>query len=104
MRRSFELVSLSPKGSTNGSHSSGTDGMNGVTEPQSVVHEQNKTVLEVAYAATTNRMLRVAVNGFFESLGLVVHVMEDCDEDVVMKPSSQRLEAVQGLEEVRRQG
>jgi EKC/KEOPS complex subunit PCC1/LAGE3 len=73
---------------------------NGVTEHQ----QDEKTTLEVVYAATTNRMLRVAVNGFFESLGLVVQVMEELDEDVVMKPGSQGLEGVQGLEEVRGQG
>lgn len=40
-------------------------------------------VLEVQYAATTNRMLRVAVNGFMESLKLVVEVMEQLDTDVL---------------------
>ncbi|KAI7768014.1 hypothetical protein ACKAV7_001005 [Fusarium commune] len=33
-------------------------------------------LLEVQYRATTNRMLRVAVNGFMESLKLVVEIME----------------------------
>ncbi|KAM5355874.1 hypothetical protein ACJ41O_002520 [Fusarium nematophilum] len=39
-------------------------------------------VLVVQYKATTNRMLRVAVNGFMESLKLVVEVMEQLDTDV----------------------
>ncbi|CAJ0545943.1 Ff.00g094160.m01.CDS01 [Fusarium sp. VM40] len=40
-------------------------------------------LLEVRYRATTNRMLRVAVNGFMESLKLVVEVMEQLDTDVL---------------------
>jgi EKC/KEOPS complex subunit PCC1/LAGE3 len=40
-------------------------------------------VLRVDYRATTNRMLRVAVNSFMESLRLVVEVMEKLDVDVL---------------------
>ncbi|KAF6833242.1 transcription factor Pcc1 [Colletotrichum musicola] len=40
-------------------------------------------VLRVHYKATTNRMLRVAVNGLMESLNLVVEVMEELDTDVL---------------------
>ncbi|KAF4455433.1 transcription factor [Fusarium austroafricanum] len=40
-------------------------------------------LLKVQYKATTNRMLRVAVNGFMESLKLVVEVMEQLDTDVL---------------------
>ncbi|KAF1972554.1 transcription factor Pcc1, partial [Bimuria novae-zelandiae CBS 107.79] len=43
----------------------------------------DNTVLRVEYSATTNRMLRVAVNGFFESLGVVLGVMKELDVDVV---------------------
>ncbi|KAF2451930.1 transcription factor Pcc1, partial [Karstenula rhodostoma CBS 690.94] len=43
----------------------------------------DETILRVDYAATTNRMLRVAVNGFFESLGVVLGVMRELDVDVV---------------------
>ncbi|KAK3209662.1 hypothetical protein GRF29_44g271863 [Pseudopithomyces chartarum] len=32
----------------------------------------DESTLRVEYSATTNRMLRVAVNGFFESLGVVL--------------------------------
>ena len=74
---------------------------NGSTNDQVSGDGDDKTVLKVTYAATTNRMLRVAVNGFFESLGLVVQVMEDLDEDVVMQPGTQGLEGVQGLQESR---
>jgi len=57
-----------------------------------------KTVLKVTYKATTARMLRVAVNGFFESLRVVVQVMEELDVDVVFEPNDESLEGVQGLE------
>jgi EKC/KEOPS complex subunit PCC1/LAGE3 len=42
-----------------------------------------KTVLRTEYKATTNRMLRVAVNGFMESLTVVLGVMEELDVDVL---------------------
>lgn len=43
------------------------------------------TILRTEYKATTNRMLRVAVNGFMESLGVVLGVMEELDIDVLAK-------------------
>lgn len=46
-------------------------------------HNEDKTVLRVKYQATTNRMLRVAVNGFMETLGVVLGVMEELDVDVL---------------------
>ena len=58
------------------------------------------------YKATTNRMLRVAVNGFFESLGVVVGCMTELDVDVVGEKwvgdeveEVDELRKVQGLEE-----
>ncbi|KAI9640910.1 hypothetical protein NHQ30_010752 [Ciborinia camelliae] len=42
-----------------------------------------QTILRTSYRATTNRMLRVAVNGFMESLGVVLGVMEELDVDVL---------------------
>ena len=44
---------------------------------------KDKTVLRTHYKAATNRMLRVAVNGFMESLALVIDVMENLDVDVL---------------------
>ena len=44
---------------------------------------ESQTVLRTEYRATTNRMLRVAVNGFMESLGVVLNVMEELDMDVL---------------------
>jgi EKC/KEOPS complex subunit PCC1/LAGE3 len=45
--------------------------------------EEGLTILRTTYEATTNRMLRVAVNGFMESLGVVLQVMEELDADVL---------------------
>lgn len=58
----------------------------------------DQTVLRVDYSATTNRMLRVAVNGFFESLGVVLGVMKELDVDVVHGEVEGELTGVQGLE------
>jgi EKC/KEOPS complex subunit PCC1/LAGE3 len=69
VRRSFTLSAPAALGGTN------SDGG----------HEQAaevKTVLRTEYKATTNRMLRVAVNGFMESLVLILGVMEELDVDV----------------------
>ncbi|KAI1173634.1 transcription factor Pcc1-domain-containing protein [Nemania sp. FL0916] len=40
-------------------------------------------ILRTEYKATTNRMLRVAVNSFMESLSLIIEVMSELDEDVI---------------------
>ncbi|KAF5021246.1 hypothetical protein F66182_6715 [Fusarium sp. NRRL 66182] len=53
-------------------------------------------LLEVQYRATTNRMLRVAVNGFMESLKLVVEVMEQLDTDVLGHQQQQQQQKQQG--------
>lgn len=45
--------------------------------------DESRTVLQTTYRATTNRMLRVAVNGFMESLGVVLGVMAELDVDVL---------------------
>ncbi|KAL2168098.1 hypothetical protein VTG60DRAFT_362 [Thermothelomyces hinnuleus] len=41
------------------------------------------TLLRVEYKAATNRMLRVAVNSFLDSLALVLEVQEELDVDAV---------------------
>lgn len=61
--------------------------------------DEAKTVLQVHYKATTPRMLRVAVNGFFESLNVVVQVMEELDVDVLHEKGIEGLEGVQGVEQ-----
>ena len=45
-------------------------------------------------------MLRVAVNGFFESIGVVTGVMKELDVDVYQGEVEGGLEGVQGLEGV----
>ena len=45
-------------------------------------------------------MLRVAVNGFFETLGVVLGVMKDLDVDVFHNPGTESLEKVQGLQSI----
>lgn len=62
-------------------------------------HENSQTVLHVHYQATTARMLRVAVNGFFESIGVVVQVMQELDLDVLHEKGLEGLEGVQGVEQ-----
>lgn len=45
--------------------------------------DESKTVLQTTYSAMTDRMLRVAVNGFMESLGVILGVMAELDVDVL---------------------
>ncbi|KAI9928955.1 hypothetical protein ASPWEDRAFT_169211 [Aspergillus wentii DTO 134E9] len=49
--------------------------------------EESMSILETTYRATTNRMLRVAVNGFMESLGVVLGVMGELDVDILNEES-----------------
>jgi EKC/KEOPS complex subunit PCC1/LAGE3 len=50
-----------------------------------VSHQESaeETVLRTVYEATTNRMLRVAVNSFMDSIQLVIDVMAGLDLDVM---------------------
>lgn len=52
-----------------------------VAAPES--SDAGETILRVGYKATTNRMLRVAVNSFMDSLALVLEVQEEMDVDVI---------------------
>ena len=56
-------------------------------------------MLKVHYKATTPRMLRVAVNSFFDTVGLVLQVMEELDVDVLHEKGLEGLEGVQGIEQ-----
>ncbi|KAK4546939.1 hypothetical protein LTR36_001671 [Oleoguttula mirabilis] len=70
------------------------------TASPSITHDDEaKTILRVDYKATTNRMLRVAVNGFFDSLGVVIQVMEELDVDVLHEKGIEALQGVQGVEQ-----
>jgi EKC/KEOPS complex subunit PCC1/LAGE3 len=44
---------------------------------------EDASLLTVVYRATTDRMLRVSVNGFMESLSTVLEVMAELDVDAV---------------------
>lgn len=81
MSRSFSLtVPSNTTALTNGSN-----GLAGA-DKHSVgmgLEDHKETVLRTEYKATTNRMLRVAVNGFMESLGVVLGIMEELDVDVI---------------------
>ncbi|KAH0293182.1 Pcc1-domain-containing protein [Aureobasidium namibiae CBS 147.97] len=57
------------------------------------------TVLRTVYRATTNRMLRVSVNGFFESLNVVLQVMQELDVDVLQDQGLEDLQGAQGVEQ-----
>ena len=85
VRRSFSVV-----GSKEGSdQASGFAPDGSVKDPSNITGietrdaNEDKTVLKTRYEAATNRMLRVAVNGFMESLALVIDVMENLDVDVL---------------------
>lgn len=68
MRRSFSTISAASANPANDA---------------TLVHTTEETILRTEYKATTNRMLRVAVNGFMESLSVVLGVMEELDVDVL---------------------
>ncbi|KAH0833506.1 hypothetical protein FOPE_03514 [Fonsecaea pedrosoi] len=74
VRREFTLVK---PGSVNGHTVEGDDGS----------QDAHRIILRTQYSATTNRMLRVAVNGFMESLGVVLQVMEELDVDILQSRS-----------------
>jgi EKC/KEOPS complex subunit PCC1/LAGE3 len=91
VKRSFDLISL-PASQTQ------PEALEATTSNLSITEEE-RTVLAVSYKATTPRMLRVAVNGFFESLSLIVQVMEELDLDVLHETGHESLEGVQGIEQ-----
>lgn len=90
VKRDFALVSAD----------SASTGSSDLEQSVSQLDIDNKraSILRVHYKATTPRMLRVAVNGFFESLGLVVQVMEELDVDMLHEKGIEGLEGVQGIE------
>jgi EKC/KEOPS complex subunit PCC1/LAGE3 len=53
-----------------------------VAAPDGEEHGE-QSILRAEYRATTNRMLRVAVNSFMDSLSLVIQVMQELDVDVL---------------------
>ena len=59
------------------------------TTPSSSSEDAAGSILRVEYKAATNRMLRVAVNSFMDSLKLVLEVMEQLDVDVIGPAANQ---------------
>lgn len=86
VQRSFTLVSPERRethasnGSVEGPAPNG-DAATSVRNEDNPLEE--KTILRTEYKATTNRMLRVSVNGFLESMGVVLEVMQELDVDVL---------------------
>ncbi len=91
VRRTF---SLAPPDFEKGGTPYGSADANGVARlhspassaaaaPVNVPAYERWTSLRTEYKAATNRMLRVAVNGFMESMGVVLSVMEELDVDVL---------------------
>ena len=105
MQREFDLVTSDTpaansvqRAASNGSSTTEDDAQ--LTESTAKLGiSDEKTVLKVYYKATTPRMLRVAVNGFLESLGVIVQVMEELDVDVLHEKGIEGLEGVQGVEQ-----
>ena len=78
VQRTFSLAS---RDSVNAAFNG--EGSNAHLADASVAQDDHTTILRTEYKATTNRMLRVAVNGFMESLSVVLGVMEELDVDVL---------------------
>ena len=91
VKRDFSLVSPNTSSSNASSLTEQTSNL--------TLTDDDKTVLKVDYKATTPRMLRVAVNGFFESLSVVVQCMGELDIDVLHEKGLEGLEGVQGVEQ-----
>lgn len=70
-------------GSGSGSGSTGTGTSTSISISKGLDDGDDECVLRVHYRATTNRMLRVAVNSFMDSLALILEVMEKLDVDVL---------------------
>ena len=85
VRRSFSLAS--PDKASDPAHGLALDASakdpSQEARSEALDAHEDETVLKTLYEATTNRMLRVAVNGFMESLALVIDVMENLDVDVM---------------------
>lgn len=92
VRRTFSLVSLADDKAASSNGLSEASVANGSASTEAVngdISIEEKTVLRTEYKATTNRMLRVSVNGFFESMGVVLGVMQELDVDVLAEEQSQ---------------
>ncbi|RKF55287.1 hypothetical protein OnM2_090003 [Erysiphe neolycopersici] len=55
-------------------------------------------ILRTEYRAATNRVLRVALNGFMESLSVVIGIMEELDVDFINPTIKASQDALTGQE------
>ncbi|KAK1250783.1 hypothetical protein MKX07_005338 [Trichoderma sp. CBMAI-0711] len=84
VQRTLSVVSSPPSSTTTTTTTSASDSESPQTQAQTQTQTgEDAQVLRVEYRATTNRMLRVAVNSFMEGLKLVLEVMEQLDVDVL---------------------
>ncbi|KAI1915118.1 hypothetical protein LOZ53_005620 [Ophidiomyces ophidiicola] len=87
VRRTLRLTTPSsspPPGVETASSSIAHDSIDSLAaDADMTARDEALTVLQIDYKATTNRMLRVAVNAFMDSLGVVIEVMERLDVDVL---------------------
>ncbi|KAI9882904.1 MAG: hypothetical protein M1823_005343 [Watsoniomyces obsoletus] len=78
VRRSLTARSR-PRPSTSG----GDGDSEAVSNTDATADDAVEAELSALFEASTNRLLRVAVNGYMESLRLVIGVMEELDVDVL---------------------
>ncbi|KAH0493970.1 hypothetical protein TgHK011_000609 [Trichoderma gracile] len=83
VQRTLSVVSSSSSSSSTTTTTNVSDSKSPQTQTQTQTTGGDAQVLRVEYRATTNRMLRVAVNSFMEGLKLVLEVMEQLDVDVL---------------------
>ncbi|KAL7817823.1 Pcc1 domain-containing protein [Trichoderma gracile] len=86
VQRTLSVVSSPSSSSSSSSTTTTTSVSDFASSPQTQTQTTtggDAQVLRVEYRATTNRMLRVAVNSFMEGLKLVLEVMEQLDVDVL---------------------
>ncbi len=96
VRRSFSLVTVLSSSQSSLDEPTTFDpdlmivdiGVGSAQGQESVERDEKLTVLKTEYRATTNRMLRVAVNGLMESLGVILGVMEELDVDILVEHGS----------------
>lgn len=81
--RSYEQEEHNPDGKNSDAKERKSWAVSSSVPDDEELSDENRTVLRTEYKATTIRMLRVAVNGFMESLGVVLGVMEELDVDVL---------------------
>lgn len=89
VKRSIRVSESSISTSTLAPNGIGVNGESGKEDTDS----DPPAILLTEYRATTNRMLRVAVNGFMESLGVVLGVMEELDVDVLVRELGEQVVA-----------